>query len=337
MRMVGGSMFHKSIAITCLLAVSALVVAAQTPAPRAGADSRSFSWAFSPEGGYLGIETVEVSNENFGKYDLPSVRGVAVEKVAEGSPAEKAGLQSGDVIFRVNGDEITSTRKLTRLVSEIAPDHTARVTVFRGGSERELSVTVGARPTPKFDETIGFSRFGEMPNFPTPPGAPLIEGFPRAPREPGQPMVWAFGNRRQIGIGTATLTKQLAENFGVESGVLVSNVREGSPAAKAGLKAGDIIVEANGKAVKGDSDLIRAIAEKKEGDVSLTFVRDRNRQTVSVTPEEVNGGFNTYFEFPKAPEAPDAPAMPGVYSVPRPAIPAMPIPMGRIGFPRWVI
>lgn len=329
-------MFHKSIAITCLLAGGVLVAAAQTPAPRAEADSRSL-WAFSSEGGYLGIETVEVSNENFGKYGLPSVRGVAVEKVVEGSPAEKAGLQSGDVIVRVNGDEITSTRKLTRLVSEIAPDHTARITVFRGGSERELSVTVGKRPMPGFD-AVAFGRLGEMPNFPTPPDAPSIEGFPRAPREPGQPMAWAFGKRRQIGVGTTTLTKQLAAHFGVESGVMVSSVREGSPASKAGLKAGDIIVEANGKAVKGDSDLIRAIAEKKEGDVSLTFVRDRNRQTVNVTPEEVKGGFDSYFEFPKVPDAPDAPAMPGVYSVPRrPAIPAMPIPIGRIGFPRWVI
>ena len=63
-----------------------------------------------------------------------------------------------------------------------------------------------------------------------------------------------------------------------------------SPAAKAGLKAGDIIVEAEGKEVKGEGDLIRAIAEKKEGDVTLTIVRDRNRQTIRVTPEEAKDG-----------------------------------------------
>jgi serine protease Do len=330
-------MFHKCIAITCLLASGVLVVAAQTPAPRAKAEATGFALAFNHDGGYLGIETVEVSNENFGKYGLSSVRGVAVEKVVDGSPAQKAGLQSGDVIVRVGSDEITSTRKLTRLISEIAPDHTARITVFRGGSERELSVTVGKRPTPGFDP-VAFGRLGEMHNFPTPPDAPLMESFPRAPREPGQqPMVWAFGNRRQIGIGTTSLTKQLAEHFGVESGVMVSSVRENSPAAKAGLKAGDIIVEGNGKAVKSDGDLIRAIAEKKEGDVSLTFVRDRNRQTVNVTPEEVKGGFDSYFDFPNAPDAPDAPATPGLYRMPRPAVPATPIPLGRIGFPGRVI
>jgi serine protease Do len=329
-------MFHKSIVITCLLAGGILAVAAQTTAPKAGGESRSFSWTFSSEGGYLGIETVEVSNENFAKYGLPSVRGVAVEKVVEGAPAEKAGLQSGDVIVRMNGDEITSTRKLTRLIGEIAPDHAARVTVFRGGSERELSVTVGKRPMPGFD-AVAFGRLGQIPDFPMAPDAPLVEGLPRVPREPGKPMVWAFGNRRQIGIGTTSLTKQLAEHFGVESGVMVSGVREDSPAAKAGLKAGDIIVEANGKAVKGDGDLIRAIAEKKEGDVSVTFVRDRIRQTVSVTPEEVKGGFDTYFEFPKAPTAPGAPGTPGLDRMPRPAVPATPIPLGQIGFPRRVI
>lgn len=322
-------MFKKSIVITCLLTCASLIAAAQTPAPNAKTERSTFSWTFSSDGGYLGVETVEVSNENYGKYGLPSVRGVAVAKVVEGSPAEKAGIQADDVIVRLNGDDITSTRKLTRLVSEIAPDHTVRITVFRGGSERELSVTVGKRPTPKFDETVGFGRLGEMLD------APLIEGLPRAPREPGQPMIWAFGNRRQIGIGTTTLTKQLAEHFGVEGGVMVSSVRENSPAAKAGLKAGDIIVEANGKAVKSDADLIRSIAEKKEGDVTITFIRDRNRQTVGVTPEEVKGrGFDSYFEFPKSPGTPDAPAAPGLFRMP---VPAVPIPLGRFGFPGRVI
>lgn len=327
-------MFKKSIVITCLLACASLTTAAQTPAPNAKTELRSFSWSFSSDGGYLGVETVEVSNENFGKYGLPSVRGVAVEKVVEGSPAEKAGLLSGDVIVRVNGDEITSTRKLTRLIGEIAPDHTARVTVFRGGSERELSVTLGKRPMPKFGETVGFGRLGEIPDFPTPPDAPLIDGLPR---EPGQPMVWAFGKRRQIGIGTTTLTKQLAEHFGVDSGVMVSSVRESSPAAKAGLKAGDIIVEADGKTIKSDGDLIRVISEKKEGDVSLTFVRDRNRQTVNVTPEEVKGGFDSYFEFPVTPNAPNAPASPRRFRFPRVINPAIPISFGSLGFPNCLI
>lgn len=94
------------------------------------------------------------------------------------------------------------------------------------------------------------------------------------------------GEGRVIGVGVTTLTKQLAEHFGVANGVMINNVRENSPAAKAGLKAGDIITECEGKSVKREMDLVRSINEKKEGDVTLTFVRNGNRQTITVTPEK---------------------------------------------------
>ena len=101
----------------------------------------------------------------------------------------------------------------------------------------------------------------------------------------GKNFAWKMGERRQIGISVYPLTKQLSANMGVESGVMIDNVREDSPAAKAGLKAGDIIVEAGGKAVKNNFDLMRVINDKKDGDIQLTIVRDKNRQTISVTPE----------------------------------------------------
>ncbi len=97
------------------------------------------------------------------------------------------------------------------------------------------------------------------------------------------------GTSRQIGVGVTPLTKQLGDYFGAAEGkgLLINDVRENSPAAKAGLKAGDVIVEIEGREVKEILDLMRAIGEKKEGGVSLTFIRDKNRQTVSVTPETV--------------------------------------------------
>ena len=101
--------------------------------------------------------------------------------------------------------------------------------------------------------------------------------------------VFRGGANRQIGIGVTSLTKQLGDYFGVAEGkgLLVNSVRDNSPAAKAGLKAGDVIVEIEGKPIKETSDLIRAVNEKKEGVVAVTFLRDKNRQTVSVTPETV--------------------------------------------------
>ncbi len=320
-----------------ITAVAGIGIVAQTPEAKTAPSPRVMSWSLSSSGGYLGINTIEVSNEHFGKFGLPSVRGVAVEKVTEGSPAERGGIQTGDVIVRVNGDEITSSQKLTRLIGEISPDHTAKITVFRGGTERELNVTVGKRPQPKFDDASLFGRFEDFQRVPLPPDVPGFNGVPTAPRVPGDPGFLYFGNRRQIGVGLTPLTKELAEHFGVASGAMVSSVRADSPAAKSGLKVGDIIVEVEGKAVKGEGDIVRSIMMKKEGDISLTLVRDRNRQTISVTPEDVKGGLNNYFEFQNAP---DGPAAPGVMRAPRPAVPRIPgaplIPQ-MFGFPGRVI
>jgi membrane-associated protease RseP (regulator of RpoE activity) len=77
---------------------------------------------------------------------------------------------------------------------------------------------------------------------------------------------------------------------------LINSVAENSAAAKAGLKAGDVIVEVDGKAVAGNLDLTRAINEKKEGEITLTIIRNKNRQTVRLTPEKAkdNGLFEIY-------------------------------------------
>jgi C-terminal processing protease CtpA/Prc len=118
--------------------------------------------------------------------------------------------------------------------------------------------------------------------------------------EKGEVFVWEsgkdgsifFGSTRQIGVGVSSLTKQLGDYFGVADGkgLLINSVNENSSAAKAGLKAGDVIVEVEGKAVGNIADLIRGLNEKKEGEVSLTVVRNRNRQTVKVTPEKMKEG-----------------------------------------------
>jgi predicted metalloprotease with PDZ domain len=102
----------------------------------------------------------------------------------------------------------------------------------------------------------------------------------------GDSFVFAFGNNRRIGISTTQLTKQLAEYFGVADGkgVLVSSVMADSPAAKAGIKAGDVVVAVDGEKVESAGDLTRAINKKKEGNVSLTLVRNHSQMNVTVTP-----------------------------------------------------
>lgn len=316
---------------------------AQAPEPKIerAPPVQAFSWSLDSDGGYLGIRTEEISKDNLGKFGLREVKGVGVESVVDGSPAQTGGLQKGDVILRVNGDEITSGRKLTRLINEISPDHQARLVILRSGSEREIVVTVGKRPGFQFENgafagiaPLGKIEMRDMPDFSK---LPRVDVPPMPPLSGDGPFVMAFGNRRQIGAALTPLGKQLAAHFGVESGALVNDVRENSPAAKAGLKAGDIIVEVDGKPVKGDFDVSRAVAGKKEGAVTLTIVRDRNRQTLSVTPEEVKGNFEHFFEF-DPPDAPDTPAAPGVFKLVRPSgPPSPPRPADRILVPGRVI
>ena len=270
------------------LSTCALAFAQQAPTEtkKSAEAYRALITGFPGGGSYLGVQTRDVSKENMAQFGLREVRGVAIEKVSENSPAEAAGLMNGDVIVKFNGEEVTSVRKLTRLINEVAPDHRAKITVLRGGAERDFDVTLGKRETPQFfDGNFKVENLPPIPAMPKGDFPALKEGDPRG-------FLWTAGANRQIGIGVASLTKQLGDYFGVEEGkgLLINSVRENSPAAKAGLRAGDIIIEVEGKEVKNNLDLIRAINEKKEGDISLTIVRDRNRQTISVTPEVSKSG-----------------------------------------------
>lgn len=237
-------------------------------------------------GGFLGVYTEEISKENMAQYGLHDSRGVGVTEVVKESPAEKAGLRKGDVIVRFDNEVVSSVRKLNRLVSEVAPDHKVTLAISRGGSEQELSVAIGKRPG--YTDTL---RKGTIPHFPG------VETFPRTEKGPenwpnleGQPgqLVFALGNNRRIGVGTTQLTKQLADYFGVPDGkgVLVTSVSEGSAAAKAGIRAGDVITAVDGEKVEGSGDLSRAINKQKDGDVNLTITRDKSQHTIKVTPEK---------------------------------------------------
>lgn len=291
-------MFRKPFILFTLIFTTAAVSFAQdTPeppaapkAPKAAAEARAFSFAFGG-GSYIGVELDEVTRENMSKFGLREVRGVAIEKVADNSPAQAAGLQAGDVIVKFAGEDVTSVRKLTRLLGEVAPDHQAKIKIVRNGDERDVTVTVGKRPGHTWT-TRGDGAFATtMPRVPAMPPMPPMPTMPewkagQAPRA----FVWS-GNTRTIGISMMSLTKQLGETYGVSDGkgILITEVHENTPASKAGLRAGDVIVEVDGKEVEFSRGLFQVLREKKEGDITLTIVRDRNRQTFTVTPEAGKG------------------------------------------------
>jgi len=90
----------------------------------------------------------------------------------------------------------------------------------------------------------------------------------------------------KIGVGLTLLTDQLAYFFGVDGGTLINHVRDDSPAAKAGLKAGDVIVEIDGLPVRGGLGLLKAIEDTSGSDLKLTIVRDRKPLEIILTPRK---------------------------------------------------
>lgn len=244
-------------------------------------------------GSYLGVQSENVSNENFGKYNLREPRGVAVTKVIENSPAAKAGLQKGDVIINFDGEAVKSEGKLLRLISEVAPDQKAELTVLRNGGEIRVTVTIGKREEPMF-RAFGSGNGmvipappGELRRLRVPPVLPN-DDFNAPPAPNADDNFFIFGRAgRKLGVTVTPLTQQLAEYFGspIGKGVLVEEVKEQSAAARAGLRAGDIILEIDGETVNDQTDLVRIINKKTEGEVSLTILRDKQRMTVRVTPD----------------------------------------------------
>jgi membrane-associated protease RseP (regulator of RpoE activity) len=241
-----------------------------------GDTSRTFTFFFD-SGGFLGVHAEEITKENMGRYGVRDTRGVGVIQVVKGSAAEKAGLKKDDVILRFDGEEITNVRKLNRLVSEASADQTVRLTISRGGAEQEVSVTLSKRSDVQglFDSTIRDQVFRG-----------IEKDFPQINSGDGK-FVFSFGANRRIGVSTQTLTKQLADYFGVkDGGLLITSVNENSPAAKAGLKAGDVITSVDGEKVASAGDVARAINKKQDGDITLTIVRDHATRTVTLTPEK---------------------------------------------------
>lgn len=307
--------------LTAIILSAGLAVAQQPAPPPPSPDEFGNTFSFFVDGGgFLGVYGEDINRENMGRYRLSQPRGVGITQVMQDSPAEKAGLRKDDVILRFDGENVTSVRKLNRLVSEIAPDQSVRITVSRNGAEQELTATIGKRKNPSSVRDL----FSDQPKTWKWEGPPF--GRDTLPNNDGD--VFILGNSRRIGVSTMELTKQLADYFGIADGrgVLVTSVSEDGPAAKAGLKAGDVITAVDGEAVDSPGDISRAINRKKEGDVSLTVIRNKSQQTFRVTPRD--GGF---------PGGMGRPQTGRQIVIPRIQFPEVNISMPRIEFPEMNI
>lgn len=216
---------------------------------------------------WLGVELEDVTAARVSELKLPGEYGAIVTRVMENSPAAKAGIHVNDVILDFAGMRVWSVAQLSQLVEETPPGRTVNLRISRAGHNMDLKVTLARR-----EESLVIPRF-RMPPI----------NFPRS-------FNFHFGPARgRLGVRVENLTPQLADYFGVKQGkgVLITEVEPETPAAKAGLKAGDCIVKAGSKDIQSIMDLTEALdsAGAANQPVTLKIIRRGQEESFKVELE----------------------------------------------------
>ncbi|MFH1061209.1 MAG: Do family serine endopeptidase [Pseudomonadota bacterium] len=185
--------------------------------------------------GWLGVYTQAVDGDLAAKFGLTEKHGALLADVMPDSPAMKAGLKRGDVITTYDGKPVNDPAALARLVAASPVGHAAKLGLVRAGKAAEVAVKLGEL---KDEAAAGRPASGAEP-----------EGLDK------------------LGLGVQPLNPELAQRLGVaaEHGLAVVNVAPGTPAAAAGLRRGDVILEAAQNPVKAPGDLGQAWSRAKDG------------------------------------------------------------------------
>lgn len=228
--------------------------------------------AKSSERGFLGVYLGSGMDEEFREsLGFKGSGGAFIDQVVEDGPADKAGLEDGDIIVKFNGKEVKSESHLRRLIRETTPGDKVKVTVFRDGKEMEFSVKMG-----KSKELKTFA-WNEK------------QWFPKITKHAKKIRIYCDEDRAWLGVELQDLSEQLGEYFKVKDGegALISSVAEKSPADKSGLKAGDVIVKLDGEDVDDSDNVIEVLCDKKPDDeVTVEVVRDGKTKTMKATLTE---------------------------------------------------
>jgi serine protease Do len=211
--------------------------------------------------GYVGVEAQPVSETMARAMGLADKSGALVAGVQPGTPAASAGIQPGDVIRGVNGTKINDPRDLAVQVAAVKPGDEAKLDIVRDGSAQTISVKVGEMPG---DETA--------------------DAGAQAPHQ------------AQLGLALGALTPDARDQFDLPKGtegVVVMNVRPGSPADQAGLQQGDVIVSVGSHKVANPAQATRAMHEAVNGSghaVALRIMRNGQPAFVAIAPAQQNEG-----------------------------------------------
>ena len=256
--------FFTAVATLLLASGSSRAAAQQPPQAPVFRDSQM------AQTGWLGISIEEVSAAKAQELKLPGVYGVLITGVGADGPAAKAGLKDGDVVTEYAGQRVEGVIEFRRLVRETPPGRTVKITLWRGGRAQTISAEVASNPNPSPDNLFQsmMRRFGN-------PG-PNTFGF--GATLPATPM---------LGITGQDLSGQLGKYFGAPDGegVLITSVESNSPAAKAGIEAGDVITKVDGDRVRSLRELRDELRIKREAKtVTLNLLRKGNEMSMTVEP-----------------------------------------------------
>ncbi|MBN1164429.1 MAG: DegQ family serine endoprotease [Candidatus Krumholzibacteriota bacterium] len=193
--------------------------------------------------GFVGVVPQDLDPEMAEFFDLKDAGGVLVSQVAEDSPAEKAGFKQGDIILDFDGKEMKSTNEFRRLAAEKKPGSKVEVTVLRDGKRKNLQVAVGKRP----DEIINQAE-DQMEDR-----SPLF-----------------------LGVGIITLNDEYRDALDIPAnirGVIITDIDQGTPAEKAGLNRGDVVVEVNRVRISNLKDFREVLDRSRDDKVLLLIYR----------------------------------------------------------------
>lgn len=200
--------------------------------------------------GWLGVKIQEVSEEVADSVGLAKPMGALVLDVGKGSPAEKAGIQVGDVITHFDGKEISEMRFLPRMVAEAKIGKAAEVTYWRKGSSKTTKVMIG-----ELEEAADGSDGQEKPKK------------TKGEKSQGETI---------LGMELTPLSPQQREEFRLSDkaqGVVVIDLKDNSEAAKRGVRPGDVIADINGEKTASVADVRKALESARKAGRKFALVR----------------------------------------------------------------
>jgi S1-C subfamily serine protease len=281
--MLQNAIFRKGWSAGCALALAGLLA---LPGCRARAASgpahATAAHAAQHAPGYLGIEFHDLTNQQAADLHLRGPRGVEVLLVDHDGPAAKAGLEPHDLITGLNGHIVASGEALRRMIHDTGAGVEVRLSVFRDGSPLTLHARLANREQV---ERRAFAHVMEPP----PPDATFAAGYadPPAPIKNQTFLSSMLHAPPFTGLVVEAMQPQLASFFGAPhgQGLLVQAVDLGSPAATAGLRAGDVILRMDGDTLRSTSEWNKRLYAGKGRPINLSILRNHHELTLTLQPD----------------------------------------------------